>query len=294
MPCWIRTARPLGLTLLLLAVALPAWANNPPRPDGVLYLLMVFPVALVARYFAGVEAPERRLWSRIPRAVFFAFVVLAAAAGTVLGLLAMLVVVGYGLTRAVEILRHGEGAKRLALGSLVAVSTLVAGAGYLSALGAASLEMIERARQKRTVADVRSIGSAATGWLLDQEVTAEAVDVSGRDGESTTTTAAPEVSGQPAESITFDGAAAPPRISHAELERLLVPAYASDLPELDGWRHPYEVRLDRERRRIRIRSGGRDGTFDREPYLKGPFESEDLDQDIVWADGELWRWPDRP
>ena len=312
-----RRLRPLGLTVLLVAVALPAWANNPPRPDGVLYLLLVFPVALVARHLAGVEAPERRLSSRIGRAVFFTLVVLLSAAGTELGLVAMLVVVGYGLTRALEILARGEGAKRLVLSSLVAVSTLAAGAGYLWVLGAGSAEMFAQARQKRTVADVRNIGVAATGWLLDQappaaSATAGTVGVSDGDGEPATAAAAAAVPPEgdkwgvppegdkwvmpeePPAKIAFDGAAAPPRISHAELEQLLVPRYARDLPELDGWQRPYELRLDRERHRFWIRSAGRDGTFDSEPYIKGPFDPKDHDRDVVWADGELWCWPGSP
>ncbi len=289
-----RAGRLLGLTLLLLAVALPAWANNPPRPDGVLYLLLVFPVALVARYLAGVEAPKRRPPDRIVRAVCFTFVVLFSAIGSAFGLIAMLIVVGYGLTRTVEILRGGEGSKRLALASLVAVSTLAGGAAYLSALGTASKEMIDRARQLRTVAEIRNTGSAATRWLLDQTVTAEAAGASGGDDETATAMTDLDVPEEPEERIAFDGASTPPRISHAELKRLLVPRYTSDLPELDGWQHPYELRLDRQRRRIWIRSGGRDGAFDSGPYVKGPFEPKELDRDIVWADGGLWRWPGPP
>ena len=270
-------ARALKLALLLLALALPAWANNPPRPDGVLYLILVFPLAAMGRYLAGAEVPRRRLGWRVARGVFYVFTVLLAAAGTGLGLLAMVVIVAYGLARAVEILRRGQRARKLALAALVAVSTLAAAAGYLWAVGAGSAETLARARQKRTIADLRNSGLAVMSWCIDQGL-----------GDLE---AAAGASGTP-QALAFDGPGSPAPISHAALEALLVPDYTSDLPLLDGWRHPYEHRLDRERCRFWIRSGGDDRDFESGPYARGPFDPADRHRDIVWAEGEFWQWPD--
>jgi hypothetical protein len=40
-----------------------------------------------------------------------------------------------------------------------------------------------------------------------------------------------------------------------------------------------------------IRSQGRDKDFDSDEYTVTSFDSTDYDQDIVWADGFMVRWP---
>lgn len=70
----------------------------------------------------------------------------------------------------------------------------------------------------------------------------------------------------------------------------------SGFPARDGWGEPIEVYLRRDElpaeQVVVIRSPGRDGVFDSDCYTVGPFDGEDADQDIVWADGFFMRWPE--
>ena len=61
---------------------------------------------------AGV-VPEKRGWAgRLGRGIGLTLLVLAAMAGTELGLIAMLAIVVYGIVRAVRIFSGGEGMRR--------------------------------------------------------------------------------------------------------------------------------------------------------------------------------------
>ena len=75
------------------------------------------------------------------------------------------------------------------------------------------------------------------------------------------------------------------------------------VPALDAWRGPYEYSVTTDvndpnalQRRVGnimgIRSLGRDATLTGSgTYTIGPFLSTDYDQDIVWADGYLVKYP---
>lgn len=134
--------------------------------------------------------------------------------------------------------------------------------------------------QKRTISDIRNVGTAMFSWLTDQAGAAAA-------GQSQTETPAPPV----------DLKNYPP-ISFEELEKILVPTYLRTLPKTDGWGHPYEYYLNFEdpmaEQVMMIRSPGEDGKFSAPRYKVGAFEPGDLDQDIVWADGYFVRWPEAP
>jgi len=130
--------------------------------------------------------------------------------------------------------------------------------------------------QKRTVADIRSTGTAMFSWLTDQ-VGAGAAGQS-QTGDTKTI---------PLEKY--------PRISHAELEKLLVPEYIHSIPETDGWGHPFEFYLNvadpLAQQVMGIRSPGRDGKFSATEYGVSSFNPSDFDEDIVWIDGFFVRWP---
>jgi hypothetical protein len=133
----------------------------------------------------------------------------------------------------------------------------------------------DRERQRQTVADVRSLGVAIFSWLND------AVNRGGA--------AHP----QP-HKATID-VADYQVLSRAQLEMLLVPKYIYRLPAEDGWGHPYEVRINVNdvfsNRIFFIRSPGRDGQYSTDSYTPGPFDQKDYDQDIVFADAFMVRWP---
>ena len=131
--------------------------------------------------------------------------------------------------------------------------------------------------QKRTISDIRNVGTAMFSWLTDQAGAAAA-------GQSQTEKSTPAV----------DLKNYPP-ISFEELEKILVPTYLKELPKTDGWGHPYEYYLNVKdpmaQQVMMIRSPGRDGKFSGARYDVGAFEPGDLDQDIVWADGYFVHWP---
>jgi len=138
------------------------------------------------------------------------------------------------------------------------------------------LEITDRStdeqRQLKTVADMRNLGTAMFSWLTDELG-------AGAAGEQ-------EVDIQ-----------LYPYISGADLERLLVPHYLEKVPKVDGWGHPFDVRLNVEntlaQHVLSIRSPGRNGQYSADVYKPGKFEPLDFDQDIVWADGFFVRWPQR-
>lgn len=126
--------------------------------------------------------------------------------------------------------------------------------------------------QRRTVADMRNVGTAMFSWVTDQVGAAAA--------------------GQKA----VDLGKFPPVSSFAGLKELLVPKYIQALPERDGWGNPYEYRLNLKNPTagvsvMSVRSPGRDGKFSGLTYAVEAFPHGDYDRDIVWADGYFVQWP---
>jgi hypothetical protein len=115
----------------LLAGALPAYANNPPALDGMLGLIMIFPVAILAFRWAGAKLTDKEAGRRILAGIILGVCTVAAVAGTEIGALAMLIVIYYGLRRGALAIQRGQGAKRFALGGVVILFTFFAAGNYL-------------------------------------------------------------------------------------------------------------------------------------------------------------------
>ncbi len=133
------------------------------------------------------------------------------------------------------------------------------------------IDAVQKAKQKRTVADLRIFGSAWQTWAADQGISV--VDLA----EDTQT-------------YDFDSLQA---LAWTEFESRLVPDYLTEMSATDGWSHPFEVRADLEDGRLALRSAGRDGVFDSDQLPIEGFTTTDYDQDIVWAEGLFLRWPQR-
>ncbi|SRR6266545_3029170 len=137
---------------------------------------------------------------------------------------------------------------------------------------------VDREAQRRTMAEIRNVGTAMFSWLTDQVGAAAA-------GKSEKPVPPPV------------DLADYPEISHDELATLLVPMYLEELPELDGWDSPYEINLNTAnplaQKVMSIRSPGRDGVFSDTVYTVTAFDAESFDEDIVWADGFFIRWPQK-
>lgn len=134
--------------------------------------------------------------------------------------------------------------------------------------------------QARTVADIRNTGTALFSWLTDQ--VGFAAPGSTRIPASVTAVHFPDY----------------PEISHADLQSILVPMYMQQVPERDGWDHPYDFRLNVDEplspNVMAVRSPGRDGVFSGDSYTVTPFDPALFDEDIVWTDGFFVRWPEEP
>ena len=127
---------------------------------------------------------------------------------------------------------------------------------------------VHRAKQKRTMADMRSI---AVAWE------ARAVDVRQYNAAGAVTL--------PDNTVTA-----------ADLTQMLTPTYVRDFPRADGWGFPLEFRIDSPvgnptpAAGYAIRSPGRDGKYEGSSY--GGSATTNYDCDIVYTSGQFVSWPE--
>jgi prepilin-type N-terminal cleavage/methylation domain-containing protein len=160
--------------------------------------------------------------------------------------------------------------------TLIELLIVVAIIGIIAALLIPNfLDALQKAKQKRTVADVRNIGTAMFSWLTDQVGAAAA--------------------GQTATQLdlsTFGGTKTVDII-----ESVLVPQYVQDIPEKDGWKGSYlyflQITSPLSANVMAIASGGRQTAPTVGAYTVTAFDPTDYDQDIVWANGFFVRWPQK-
>jgi len=162
--------------------------------------------------------------------------------------------------------------------TLIELLIVVAIIGIIAALLIPNfLDALQKAKQKRTVADIRNTGTAMFSWLTDQVGAAAA-------GQASTQV----------DLSSYGGT-----VAIATMSSILTPQYLQGVPVLDGWKHGYEYYLNTAnplaKNVMAIRSFGRNGANDGGPsYTVTSFEPTDYDQDIVWADGFFVRWPQKP
>ena len=121
------------------------------------------------------------------------------------------------------------------------------------------LDALQKAKQKRAVADLQTIGQAVEIYKADHD-------------------------------------AAPPASDMAALATALGTPSGSPLPRLDPWQHPYRYVCWQESStakgcdHYRVASAGRDGRFeqpDLKAYEAAEFDPREYDHDIVFGDGEF-------
>ena len=162
--------------------------------------------------------------------------------------------------------------------TLVELLIVIAIIGIIAAILIPNLlDALQKAKQKRTVADIRTIGTAWMSWLTDNS------------------SAAAAGSGQ-----TYDSSSLGWDYQFSDLQQLLRPSttfyYLQEVPRQDGWKHDMQFGFNSTAvisgiQVMQIRSCGRDQDCPTDNYSVGPFIATDYDMDIVWADGYMVHYP---
>ena len=151
--------------------------------------------------------------------------------------------------------RNASGFTLLELLVVIAIIAILAAIAVMSYVMA-----INRAREKRTVNDMRTIASAWEARATDTHSYAAA---------------------------GYSFPATP--ISASTLQKMLSPTYLRDIPRFDGWSHPYDFAVAPDAKEYGIRSRGRDGVLDTGTITPG--ETADADCDIIYANGSFVTYP---
>ncbi len=163
--------------------------------------------------------------------------------------------------------------------TLIELLIVVAIIGIIAAILIPNLlDALQKAKQKRTVADMRNTGTAWMSWLTDQVGAASAGAGKTWDGTSTKTVSYPQIFGYLHPSDSF--------------------FYMQEVPQYDGWRYSFQFGKNDNllaSNVLVICSGGRNGTIDPacfgQSHDVAPFVATDYNQDIIWADGYFVKWP---
>ena len=143
--------------------------------------------------------------------------------------------------------------------TLIELLVVIAIIGILAAIAIANyFTAMHRAKQKRTMSDIRTIAAA---W-------------ESRAAETRTYNSA---------GFTF-----PSTMTYEDVRKALVPNYIRDIPRFDGWGRPLE--FGAVGGIYGIRSPGRDGVFEGTTYQNGVADNPDCD--IVYSNGNFVRYAD--
>lgn len=148
--------------------------------------------------------------------------------------------------------------------TLVELLVVVAIVGVLAAIAIPNLmTAMQRAKQKRTMADMRAIGMAWESRAVDQG----SYGAAGA-GISLCCTVS---------------------VSTSQALGNLEPTYISPLPRTDGWSHPFEFSLNDDDTQYLIRSWGNHSVRDTDVMGGG---TNHLDCDILYSMGQFIQYPE--
>jgi general secretion pathway protein G len=152
----------------------------------------------------------------------------------------------------------GGGVVVAVLAGLFVIVTII---GIIAAIAIPNLlNAIQRGKQKRTMADMRSIATACEAYAVDNEMYPDAKSI-------------------------------------AALKPFLVPEYIRHMPEKDGWERAFQYQAwkadDTQKgpTSYMIVSLGKDGTADAQNYYEG-VTTTSFNNDIVFSDGTFWQYPE--
>lgn len=171
-------------------------------------------------------------------------------------------------------MRHANRQTGFTLVELLLVVLII---GLLASILVPNLvEALQKAKQKRTMVDMRGLGTAWLSWMTDQLGAASA-----------------------GAAKTFDRSDHSP-LTYTQLEAFLRPTdtffYAQEIPQFDGWdgEYQYTMRFSAGYSSVLVCSGASGRTFEqcsKNEIDVGAFIATEYFQDIVWADGFFVRWP---
>lgn len=138
------------------------------------------------------------------------------------------------------------------------------------------LDALQKSKQKRTMAEMRLVGTCWMAWLTDQVGAA----------------------GAGAKARTYDLGVLDEIAARELLASLYVTQdffYCTEVPALDAWGWGYEYYINPETlvasQVMAVRSAGRDGLFEDTTYELGGYVATDYDEDILWGDGLFMSYP---
>ena len=297
-------ARPLVITLLAIADFLfgALWlfaavaiglslADGPQTTAAIVFLLIAVVLGLLA-FAAGVGLFQMREFGRKVQIGLAVVGLLGVPVGTIISALIL-----YYLTRpGIRVLFSGKSAARLTSAEAAAVLQLRSsgGAGVAIALAVGAIALVgftgimaaiaipnlltamQRSKQKRTMADVRSIATAWEAFATDHNTFAPSRDMASQfpeymvDGERLAL---------PASSV----------VDYETLAASLSPTYIRQVPRLDGWSHDIQFLVGSEGQEYAIRSLGKDGIPDADSYEVSA--TRVFDCDIVYSMGSFVSYP---
>jgi general secretion pathway protein G len=157
--------------------------------------------------------------------------------------------------------------------TLIELLIVVAIIGILAAIAIPNLlTAMQRAKQKRTMADMRAIATAWEARATDMNTYAAA-------GVAAGTT------------FTFWSTA----VTFNSILGLLTPTYIKSMPQNDGWGRAYDFAMDKAigsaSQAYAIRSLGKDGASQGTTYTIGT-ATGNFDCDILYSNGSFIQWPE--
>ena len=164
--------------------------------------------------------------------------------------------------------------------SIIELVLVVAVIGIVASILIPNLiDALHKAKQRRTMGELRLVGTAWMSWLTDQAGAASAGANQLYDVSNHREVTYPEIYGYLHPTDTF--------------------FYMQEIPEYDAWGSQLTFYMNEDLRtdnQLLLCAAARDDIAETcdgsEDIPIGPFLATDFDQDIVWADGFLLRWPD--